>query len=317
MYIFRWLMSNPIMMLAAFLLCCIGIISYAISGGSSSSENAETPAVAQVEKTEAAKVDLSEAPAIEPSTLTSALVDGAEKKAEVESTESAPTETKESSEEAQVTETKTAEASSTEEAAATTTEEVATTEEKPATESSESSAANYFKEHGVDPELNKPVEVTANEVKQTAVTETESKEEVSTATSATTETETTEVAATDNAAEAEKVTAVTETQFSEMSADELLLMAREAYWNNGLDESAEIYQQLISTNPDVVDYKGELGNVYWRQGFPKKAAELYAEISTPMIEAGKANKVANMVGFIGLFFPEKATEIHNKLQSVK
>lgn len=350
MYIFRWLMSNPIMMLAAFLLCCIGIISYAISGGSSSSENAETPPVAQVEKTEAAKVDLSEAPAIEPSTLTSALVDGAEKKAEVESTESAPTETKESSEEAQVTETETetAEASSTEEAqasdeakaetevktettdvvkeadtavteeaAATTTEEVATTEEKPATESSESSAANYFKEHGVDPELNKPVEVTANEVKQTAVAETENKEEVSTATSATTETETTEVAANDNAAEAEKATAVTETQFSEMSADELLLMAREAYWNNGLDESAEIYQQLISTNPDVVDYKGELGNVYWRQGFPKKAAELYAEISTPMIEAGKANKVANMVGFIGLFFPEKATEIHNKLQSVK
>ena len=100
-----------------------------------------------------------------------------------------------------------------------------------------------------------------------------------------------------------------------MSAEELLLMAREAYWNNGLEESAEIYQQLIESNPDVLDYKGELGNVYWRQGYPKKAAALYAEISLPMIEEGNADKVANMVGFIGLFFPEKATEIHNALQS--
>ena len=97
----------------------------------------------------------------------------------------------------------------------------------------------------------------------------------------------------------------------------MLLMAREAYWNNGLEESAQIYQQLISANPDAIDYKGELGNVYWRQGFPKKAAELYAEISLPMIEQGNQDRVANMVGFIGLFYPEKATEIHNKLQAGK
>lgn len=114
-----------------------------------------------------------------------------------------------------------------------------------------------------------------------------------------------------------KVTEVVDnTQFNEMNADELLLMAREAYWNNGLDESAQIYQQLINLNPNVVDYKGELGNVYWRQGFPKKAAELYAEISLSMIADGNADRVANMVGFIGLFFPEKATEIHNTLQII-
>ena len=106
-----------------------------------------------------------------------------------------------------------------------------------------------------------------------------------------------------------------ETQFNETDEDELLLMAREAYWNNGLEESAEIYQKLIELNSEVVDYKGELGNVYWRQGFPKKAAELYAEISLPMIREGNADRVANMVGFIGLYFPEKATDIHNRLQA--
>lgn len=107
------------------------------------------------------------------------------------------------------------------------------------------------------------------------------------------------------------------TEFTEISDEEMLVMAREAYWNNGLDEAAQIYQQLIKANPDVIDYRGELGNVYWRQGHPEKAAELYASIAMPMIEAGDKDKVANMVGFIGLYFPEKATEIHNKLQTLE
>ncbi len=216
MYIFRWLMKHPIIILALYFLS-IAAILYSMTGGGSS----DTVDAAKVEKVDTAEVDLSEAPAIEPSTLTSALV------------------------------------------TADTSEETTNTE------------------------VNQLVETTEAGVEPTAVTdETQSTEELS-------------------------------AQFSEMNADELLLMAREAYWNNGLDESAQIYQQLIELNPDVVDYKGELGNVYWRQGFPKKAAELYAEISLPMIEDGNADRVANMVGFIGLFFPEKATEIHNVLQATK
>ena len=216
MYIFRWLMKHPIIILALYFLS-IAAILYSMTGGGSS----DIVDAAKVEKVDTAEVDLSEAPAIEPSTLTSALV------------------------------------------TADTSEETTNTE------------------------VNQLVETTEAGVEPTAVTdETQSTEELS-------------------------------AQFSEMNADELLLMAREAYWNNGLDESAQIYQQLIELNPDVVDYKGELGNVYWRQGFPKKAAELYAEISLPMIEDGNADRVANMVGFIGLFFPEKATEIHNVLQAAK
>ncbi len=216
MYIFRWLMKHPIIILALYFLS-IAAILYSMTGGGSS----DIVDAAKVEKVDTAEVDLSEAPAIEPSTLTSALV------------------------------------------TADTSEETTNTE------------------------VNQLVETTEAGVEPTAVTdETKSTEELS-------------------------------AQFSEMNADELLLMAREAYWNNGLDESAQIYQQLIELNPDVVDYKGELGNVYWRQGFPKKAAELYAEISLPMIEDGNADRVANMVGFIGLFFPEKATEIHNVLQATK
>jgi hypothetical protein len=103
---------------------------------------------------------------------------------------------------------------------------------------------------------------------------------------------------------------------SEKSTEDLLLMARESYWNNGLDEAAEIYQQLIQREPTVVEHKGELGNVYWKQGFPEKSADLYAEIALPMIKNGHADRVANMVGFIKLFHPEKAAEISKTLQAL-
>ncbi len=106
------------------------------------------------------------------------------------------------------------------------------------------------------------------------------------------------------------------TGLNEQSNDTLLLMAREAYWNNGLDEAVSIYQQLIAREPHVVAYKGELGNVYWKQGFPEKSATLYAEIAIPMIENGKADRVENMVGFIEQFYPDKAAEIRNRLQGL-
>lgn len=235
MYIFRWLMKHPVIILALYFLSIVAIL-FSMTRGGPTNEKAEITEAVNVVETSSEAVDVSKAPSIEPSTLTSALVNGESETEEAE--------------------TKVEEAADT----------VVAIEEKP--------------------------EVAGTEVEANVETDTAAVVE-------------------------EAITAETETQFSESSAEELLLMAREAYWNNGLEESAEIYQQLIQANPDVIDYKGELGNVFWRQGFPKKAAELYAEISLPMIEAGSADKVANMVGFIGLFFPEKATEIHNKLQADK
>ncbi len=107
------------------------------------------------------------------------------------------------------------------------------------------------------------------------------------------------------------------TDLGQATNEEMLLMAREAYWNNGLDEAAQIYNKLIENEPKVLEHKGELGNVYWRQGYPKKAAELYSEIAIPMIESGGTERVANMIGFIGLFYPDRAAEIHKKMQSKK
>jgi len=287
-------MKNPIIMVAVYLLC-IAAILFSMTGGGSSDSDTSTE-IANAVKTDAEEVDLSKAPPLEPSKLTDALVTGSgteesdkemvETATETEGAEKASTD----DEEKPAEETNTASTQTEEEKASTenTESETSSEPEKTVVATGEGSAADYFKAHGVDPSLNAPA-VASN---------TEEKEE--------------------QTAEAETaVASETDTQFSEISTDEMLLMAREAYWNNGLEESAQLYQQLISSSPDVIDYKGELGNVYWRQGFPKKAAEMYAEISLPMIEEGNTDKVANMVGFIGLFFPEKATEIHNKLQEIK
>ena len=157
------------------------------------------------------------------------------------------------------------------------------------------------------------VETTA-EVVDTAVVET-------TETNVAAVVESTEVATTEVEAPVVEETLVVEetaldtSNIADKSSEDLLVMAREAYWNNGLDEAAELYGVLIEREPTIIEHKGELGNVLWRQGFPKKAAELYAEIAAPMIEKGNGERVSNMVGFIGLFFPERAATIRGLLTS--
>ncbi len=111
-----------------------------------------------------------------------------------------------------------------------------------------------------------------------------------------------------------EVKASATTDLGQATTEEMLLMAREAYWNNGLDEAAQIYKTLIKNEPNVLEYQGELGNVYWRQGYPKKAAEIYSEIAIPMMEESGVERVSNMIGFIGLFYPDRAAIISERIQ---
>ncbi|MEE9352157.1 MAG: hypothetical protein V3U78_07850 [Thiotrichaceae bacterium] len=98
-----------------------------------------------------------------------------------------------------------------------------------------------------------------------------------------------------------------------MSSEDLLKLAREAFWQNKKDKSAAIYQALVKRDPSSLAYKGELANVLWHQNKQKESAALYAEIAMPLLKEGKSREVANMLGFIGVFFPEKASEIHRSM----
>jgi formylglycine-generating enzyme required for sulfatase activity len=101
--------------------------------------------------------------------------------------------------------------------------------------------------------------------------------------------------------------------FYEKPMHSVIIRAREAFWDNRLDAAVELYATLIEREPTVTDYKGELGNIFWRQGLPEKAAELYADISFPMIEKGNGERVSEMVGVIGLFYPDSAADIRKLL----
>ncbi len=105
------------------------------------------------------------------------------------------------------------------------------------------------------------------------------------------------------------------TGFEGKTPAELLQYARMAFNQKAMDKSVAIYKHLIKQNPNVIEYKGELGNVFYHQNKPKEAAALYAEIALPLIQQGKAKQVSNMLGFIGAFYPEKATEISKRLMT--
>ena len=123
-------------------------------------------------------------------------------------------------------------------------------------------------------------------------------------------------ATTENTVEAKVVTTEATAQNKVTPAKsniELLRSAREAYWAADYDASIKLYQQLIVEQPNVIDHKGELANVYWKQGNPTKAAELYADIAMPLLDLGKVQQVQTMNNFIGQFLPERAKEIAAKL----
>ena len=96
-------------------------------------------------------------------------------------------------------------------------------------------------------------------------------------------------------------------------SNDLLRLARSAYWAGDLDASIAHYQKLIAEQPDVISHKGELANVFWKQGAPEKAASLYADIAMPLIDLGKVDQVKTMNDFIGQFLPERAKDIAAKL----
>ena len=90
--------------------------------------------------------------------------------------------------------------------------------------------------------------------------------------------------------------------------------ARGAYWSKNLEDSVEFYEEVIKRKPDNISYKGELANVLWHMDKRKESAKIYSDIAVPMLESGRSTDVANMLGFIGAYFPEKAKEINDLIQ---
>lgn len=92
------------------------------------------------------------------------------------------------------------------------------------------------------------------------------------------------------------------------SAEDLLLAAREAYWSGEYDRSVSLYQSLLKKD-NQPDYKGELANVYWKQGKSTEAVTLYAEIAPWLAEQGRMAELQSIKVYADVVDPTKAAEI--------
>lgn len=92
------------------------------------------------------------------------------------------------------------------------------------------------------------------------------------------------------------------------SAEDLLLAAREAYWSGEYDRSVSFYQSLLKKD-NKPDYKGELANVYWKQGKSTEAVTLYAEIAPWLAEQGRMSELQSIKVYADVVDPTKAAEI--------
>lgn len=110
-------------------------------------------------------------------------------------------------------------------------------------------------------------------------------------------------------AAATTATASTTTEVNENSSPEdLLLAAREAYWSGEYDRSVSLYQSLLKKD-DKPDYKGELANVYWKQGKSTEAVSLYAEIAPWLAEQGRMAELQSIKVYADVVDPTKAAAI--------
>lgn len=95
---------------------------------------------------------------------------------------------------------------------------------------------------------------------------------------------------------------------------DLLRAAREAYWANELDRAVGLYNDLLKQTPDSLESKGELANVYWKQGNAQQAATLFAEVAPKLAEQGRVTEALNMKLYVDMVNPELAKQIDAALK---
>lgn len=90
---------------------------------------------------------------------------------------------------------------------------------------------------------------------------------------------------------------------------DLLRAAREAYWSSEFDNAIGFYTSLLKQKSDSLEYKGELANVYWKQGDAQNAARLFAEIAPVLASQGRTTEALNMKLYVQSVNPELANNI--------
>ena len=103
-------------------------------------------------------------------------------------------------------------------------------------------------------------------------------------------------------------------QVAATTPEDLLRSAREAYWANELDRAVGLYTDLLKQTPDSLEYKGELANVYWKQGNGQQAATLFVEIAPQLAAQGRTTEALNMKLYVDMVNPDLAKKLDAALK---
>ena len=96
--------------------------------------------------------------------------------------------------------------------------------------------------------------------------------------------------------------------------DVLLADARKAYWDGAFESAEAAYKELVKQQPDSLEYKGELANVYWKAGKSKEAAQLFAELAPQLAAKGRTAEALNMKVYVDMVDAELGKKIDAALK---
>lgn len=83
-----------------------------------------------------------------------------------------------------------------------------------------------------------------------------------------------------------------------LARDDLVQVARRAFWNGDLEAAEAAYIDLISAYPDDADGFGELGNLYRSMGNPAAARDAYFEAALRLKATGENQKLQPIIDLL-------------------
>jgi len=95
------------------------------------------------------------------------------------------------------------------------------------------------------------------------------------------------------------------------------LAARKLFFQRKYELSEQNYQKVIENTTDNFDAYGELGNVYFNQGKHQQAASAYFEAASILVRKGGARRARSLMGLLRQLDQVKASELQALLDSEK
>ena len=88
--------------------------------------------------------------------------------------------------------------------------------------------------------------------------------------------------------------------------------ARRAY-QRGKPEATAEYRRLVEKYPDVIDLRGELGNILYANGLMKEAAEQYYEVALRHLQGPQPQLAACLVPTIKQIDQQRGEELESRI----